>query len=151
MSCKRKYFSLSALSLNLCWRYQRYNYNKIILMETAFGSSYAAKVLEIRIPLYSASSEEKEKKTKTKPLKRNLFYQCITTKWRARVQRLPASFAFFFRTALIYWVISYLIGFLSACLACKCFYELAASRGLFHQLLACQTGRISFRLCMIAV
>ena len=33
-------------------------------METNFGSSSAAEVLEIRIPLYSASSEEKEENTK---------------------------------------------------------------------------------------
>ena len=37
------------------------------------------------------------------------------------------------RSALIYWFISYLIGFPSAWLAFKYFYELETSWGLFHQ------------------
>lgn len=155
--------SLSVLSLNLCSRYRRFNYNKIILMETNFGSSSAAEVLEIGIPLLGIFRRKRRKhKNNIVAIKRNVFYQCIYQRSGGRGfgDCLPALLTSSgLRTALIYWFIAYLIGFLSACLAFKCFYELAASWGLFHQLLACETGRnfsrqllrFSRHLCMIAV
>ena len=66
-------------------------------MKTTFGSSSAVVVLEIRIPLYSASSEEKEEMQKQSVTKRNLFTTAYQRKGRARIQRLHSSFAYFLR------------------------------------------------------
>ena len=53
--------------------FKRYNYNKIILIKTTFGSSSVVEVEKIKIPLYSASFEEKEEIQKQSTTKRNLF------------------------------------------------------------------------------